>query len=302
MTYAYRLAGENLELAQADLEGFLRSQGLEPEIERNDRLAFTRSHPGQLRRLALTHEVVEVLHRGGLEPDFEPKGSFEVRAEEITGTASEEIEEHLGEHLLSEDNYVNLESPDTVIKVYIMEDEYVIGRMVEDIDRSFFQQRKNQDRPFSSPVSLDPVLARVLVNLSGVKPGEKLLDPFSGTGGILIEAGLCGIDVYGADMQEEMVKGARENLEEYGIVRHDIRQAEFSDIEDVFEDIEFEAVVTDLPYGRASKKENEVVERFIEKAEDLAENVVFMSNSKELGEPEFEVYVHKNLTRYIYIL
>lgn len=299
MSYTYFLAGENLELAEADLEGFLQSQEVDEKPERKGRIAFTEAEPMQLKRLALTHEIVEVLNRGELDTGYQPETSYAVRSEDFGGKI-EGVEEELGEKLSTEENEVDLESPDEVIRVYALEDEYIIGRLVEDIDRSLFQQRKNQERPFSSPVSLDPVLARVLVNLSGVKLGEKLLDPFTGTGGILLEAGLCGIDVYGADMQQEMVEGARENLEEYGIIRHDIRQAEFSELEEEFEDVEFNSLVTDLPYGRASKKENKVVEEFVEKAEDLAETVVFMSNSDSLGEPEFEVYVHKNLTRYIY--
>lgn len=302
MTYSYLLAGENLELAEADLEGFLRSQGLKPDIERKDRVAFTRSEPGQLKRLGLTHEVVEVIHRGDLENlDFRPEGSYAVRVENLGGEVKG-LEEDLGERLSTESNEVDLESPEQVIRVYALEEEYVAGRLVEDIDRSLFNERKNQDRPFSSPVSLDPVLARVLVNLSGVKPGEKLLDPFVGTGGILLEAGLCGIDVFGADMQDEMIEGAAENLEEYGVINYDLRKAEFSNIEDVFNEIDFDAIVTDLPYGRASKKENEVVENFMEKAEQLADTVIFMSNSDQLGDPEFEVYEHNNLTRYIYRL
>ncbi|MFB6143901.1 MAG: methyltransferase domain-containing protein [Candidatus Nanohaloarchaea archaeon] len=301
MSYAYLFAGEDLELAEADLEGFLRSHGIKEDPEQLERVALTDAEPSQLRRLGLTHEVVEVLARGELETSYRPEGSYAVRAEDL-GAEVSGIEKQLGEQLSTEENEVDLENPEEVIRVYALEDEHIVGRLVEDIDRSLFNQRKNQERPFSSPVSLDPVLARVLVNLSGVKPGEKLLDPFCGTGGILIEAGLCGVDVYGADMQQEMVEGARKNLEEYGVIRHDIREAEFSELGETFEDIDFDAVVTDLPYGRASKKENEAVEEFVEKAGELAETVVFMSNSEDLGEPEFEVYVHKNLTRYIYRL
>lgn len=308
MTYFYLLAGENLELSEAELNGFLKSQGIDEEASREDRLAETDAEPmeAQLKRLGLTHEITELIEKTtDLETNHVPEDSYAVRAFDLTGEAdTKEIERDLGRELKTDQNTVDLESPDETIRVYIRENEYVIGKLVEDIDRSLFEKRKNQDRPFSSPVSLDPVLARVLVNLTGVKPGERLLDPFCGTGGILIEAGLCGIDVYGADMQEEMVEGARENLEEYGIIRYNIKQAEIGQITEVFDE-EFDAVVTDLPYGKASKTEGDPVESFLDTAPELTDaKIVFMSDKESINdlEPEFEIYVHKNLTRYVYLL
>ena len=298
--YVYRLAGDDLELAEAELRGFLCSQGVEEEIERNGELAFTEAEPDFLKRLALVHEVSQIVGRGEeLDTDYRPEGSFAVRSEGMEA----DVEQRLGSLMETSENSVDLEDPDEIVKVYRNDDEYIIGRLVQDIDRGLFEQRKNQDRPFSSPVSLDPVLARVLVNLSEVSAGEKLLDPFCGTGGILIEAGLCGVDVYGIDIQQEMVEGTRENLEEYGLINHHIRQGSIANLDSVFAE-KFDAVVTDLPYGQASKSEGEPVEEFLEKVEGISDKAVFMYDEPDLDglEPEFEVYVHKNLTRYIYIL
>ena len=76
-----------------------------------------------------------------------------------------------------------------------------------EIDRTCFEERKVQHRPFFSPISLHPKLARVLVNISAIKRDETLLDPFCGTGGILIEAGLIGAKVIGSDIEEKMIEG-----------------------------------------------------------------------------------------------
>ncbi len=306
MSYAYLLAGDNLELARADLKGFLKSQNIDETPEKTERLAFTNNEPKQLERLALTHEVTEIIERSGnLETSYEPDGSFAVRAKNLTGeNDSKEVEKSLGASLKTEKNSVDLENPEEIIKVYILNEKYIIGREVIEIDRSLFDQRKNQHRSFSSPVSLDPMLARVLVNLSEVSAGEKLLDPFCGTGGILIEAGLCGIDVHGLDIQEEMVEGTKENLEDFGILRHDVRKGRVENAVEIF-DKDFDAIVTDVPYGKASKKEGSAVESFLEVAPKLnCGKIVFMSDKNEINElkPEFEVYVHKNLTRYIYII
>lgn len=306
MSYVYKLAGDNLELAEADLNGFLESQEIDEEAERNGRVAETEAEPLQIRRLALTHEVSEKIAGKSLdeEVDIDFEGSFAVRADNI-GEAdhdTQEWERKIGEQISSEGNTVDLDHPDTVFKLYLLEDKYIIAELVEELPRDKFRERENQKRPFSSPVSIDPVQARLLVNLAGVKPGDRLLDPFCGTGGILIEAGLCGVAVYGTDIQSKMVEGTEENLEEYGIIAHEVQEMS---VEDAIESLEgeFEAVVTDLPYGKASFKESDVEEEFMDLVEEKCSGkAVFVSNKENFQglEPEFSIYVHKNLTRYIY--
>ncbi len=306
MTYLYKLAGENLEMAEADLQGFLRSQEISEEVKRNGRIAETESEPLQIRRLALTHEVCEKIAEKNLEEniEIEAEGRYAVRAENI-GEANydtQEWEKKLGSQLENDDNEVDLEHPENEYVAYLFEDKYILGKLVESLPRDKFQDRENQHRPFSSPVSIDPVQARLLVNLAEVKPGEKVLDPFCGTGGILIEAGLCGVAVYGTDIQSKMVEGSEENLEEYGVIAHDIREMS---VEDAVEELDqdFEAVITDLPYGKASFKESDVKKEFMELVEKRCSGkAVFVSDQPEFEgmEPEFSIYVHKNLTRYIY--
>ncbi len=302
MTYIYRLAGDDLELAEADLNGFLESQKINEEASRNGRLAETESHPRQLKRLALVHEVSEKISEASTVEELEVEeveGSFAVRKEAVADREIEDIEGLIGDEIKSEENEVDLENPDTVFKAYVLDDRVVLGRQVLDIDRGLFRKRSNEKRPFSSPVSMDPVLARVLVNLSGVKPGEHVLDPFCGTGGILIEAGLCGVGVHGRDMNNEMVEGAEENLEAYGIINHDIQEKEISRVETDG----YDALITDLPYGKSSEMTEDAVNNFVDLIEEFDGRVVFMYNEASVGglEADFEVYVHKNLTRYIFI-
>lgn len=300
MTYLYRLAGDNLELAEAELEGFLKSQGLENKIERENQIAQTEEHPSQLRRLALTHEVVKEVDI----EEYRPQGSYAVRAENLSDQDfdTQEIERKIGEKVSGSANKVDLENPETVIKVYKTGESIFYGELVEDIPRGLFKKRSNEKRPFSSPISLDPVLARVMVNLSEVSAGEKVLDPFCGTGGILIEAGLCGIGVKGLDIQQEMVEGTQENLEEYGIISHEIKQGDISEVNDLFDD--YNAVLADLPYGKASKKTEKPVEKFLEFLENYNGRAVFMYNEEVLGpySAEFSIYVHKSLERFIYVI
>jgi len=76
---------------------------------------------------------------------------------------------------------------------------------------------------------LPPKLAQILVNLAA-RDSEKLkiLDPFCGSGGILVEAGLLGHELFGSDVDPRMVDFSAKNLAEFNftgdIFVHDARQ------------------------------------------------------------------------------
>lgn len=297
MSYIYRLAGENLELAEAELNSFLRSQGLEEKCERQKQLAFTDSEPSQLRRLGLVHEVCKKVEAS----ELKVSGRYAVRAENLAEKEfdNKKNEKKLGKKLSRLANKVDLENPETVIKTYNTDKGLHHGVLIDKLPRGKFNQRSNEKRPYSSPISLDPVLARVLVNLSEAKFGETLLDPFCGTGGILIEAGLCGIGVRGLDIQEDMISGTRKNLEEYGIINHSIKK---EDVSNALKHFDPDVIVTDLPYGKASRSENRPVQKFVELINEFDGKTVFMYDKPKLEDhrPQFELKVHKSLTRYIY--
>lgn len=74
------------------------------------------------------------------------------------------------------------------------------------VNRAGPQQRTD------SAVSLSPRLARTLVNISALSPGKTLLDPFCGTGSILMEAALQGLNCIGVDISRDRIARATENL------------------------------------------------------------------------------------------
>ena len=74
--------------------------------------------------------------------------------------------------------------------------------------------RKATERPFFKPISLDPRLARLAVNLaSGPISAGVVLDPMTGTGGFAIEAAIMGRDIIALDLNQEMVDGTETNIE-----------------------------------------------------------------------------------------
>jgi tRNA (guanine10-N2)-dimethyltransferase len=301
-------AGENIELAKKEVRAIAEDSSDGEMLILKNRLIISSSKISHPKRLGLVHEIskqVEIVDEPeNCGAEYTVDGRYAVEARILEGDRDpRKVERGIGEALSTRKNSVDLDNPDTVIKAYILEDEIILGRLEQEIDRGKFNQRKNQNRPFSSPVSLDSKLARTLVNLSGVKPGERVLDPFCGTGGILIEAGLCGVGVAGTDIDQEMVKGCRENLEQYGIINHDIRQESAEKAPEAF-DKDFDAIVTDLPYGRSSKKTKDIVEKFMDSIEAYDCKKVIMWNKDTLDgrNPNFSIDVHSSLTRYIYII
>jgi tRNA (guanine10-N2)-dimethyltransferase len=105
---------------------------------------------------------------------------------------------------------------------------------------------KPHKRPFFHPGCMSPKLARCMVNLARVKEGDMVLDPFCGTGGILIEAGLIGCKVVGCDIDWKMKKGTATNLDYVGITDYKTHVVDVRELE-MYEEVD--AVVTDPPYG-----------------------------------------------------
>jgi tRNA (guanine10-N2)-dimethyltransferase len=84
-----------------------------------------------------------------------------------------------------------------------------------------------------------------VVNLSLVRPGETLYDPFCGTGGITSEADLVGACPAGSDADPLMLAGCRVNFPSMALFLADARAMPLRDRS-------VDAVVTDLPYGTSS--------------------------------------------------
>ncbi|MFH1895410.1 MAG: DNA methyltransferase [archaeon] len=75
-------------------------------------------------------------------------------------------------------------------------------------------KKRDELRPAQKKLhSVSLRLARILINLTGVKEGQTLLDPFCGIGSILQEAMFNKINAIGVELDEETAGNARKNLE-----------------------------------------------------------------------------------------
>lgn len=94
-----------------------------------------------------------------------------------------------------------------------------VGRTIyiQDIDAYTFRDRRRPRRDAHNGM-LPPKLAQTMINLavhaskSGQTQGANLLDPFCGTGVVLQEAALMGMDVFGTDLNPDMVNNTKINI------------------------------------------------------------------------------------------
>jgi tRNA (guanine10-N2)-dimethyltransferase len=181
-----------------------------------------------------------------------PEGTFAVRARRYGGMMrnvdTQDLTGKLGK-VLSKNNDVSLKDPDIEVRMLISDKIHVFICDV-DVDRTEFEMRKVSERPFSSPISLHPKYARASINLTGVRNGGIVLDPFCGTGGIVMEAASMGMRAIASDLDERMVSGCTENMEHYSLKLYDSDILDIGDIPNRFTDVD--AVVTDPPYGRSA--------------------------------------------------
>ena len=217
--------------------------------------------------------------------------------------------------IYTEDKPVNLDNPDLEMRVVITDTNVYVGSKIVEVKRSKFEKRKVQHRPFFSPISLHPKLARALVNLSSIKRNEKLLDPFCGTGGILLEAGLIGTKIIGSDIEEKMIEGCKKTLDFYKIKNFELFCSDIGGINNYISDVD--AIVTDLPYGKSTTTRGESIKGLYGRAfENIAKvlkkngiAVVGLSNKEiiPIGDryfsllKKYEYRVHRSLTRYFVV-
>lgn len=261
--YFFELSGEHPEMALAEAYRCVESE--------SRRYAYVHHGPGYgvfsfdpealegiASRIALTHRIGR--HLGSFAPsdlsgfgDISiPSGSFSVRAKRYQGMMrdidSQRLVRDLG-GILSRSNPVDLGNPDISVRMLISDKVHVFISERE-IERDVLEDRKVGERPFFSPISLHPRYARAAINLTGVRRGETVLDPFCGTGGIVIEAASMGMAAAASDFDDIMVSGCRENMGHFHLELGGSAVSDIGRIGEHFHDVD--AVVTDPPYGRST--------------------------------------------------
>lgn len=300
------LSGEHPELPFDELTAIADAAGLDAPERVGDRVAVV---PGRLdcRRPSMTTLLFDLAYRGPVK-DAEidpPDGSYGVRCHAAGERDQDAIERRIGDLLSAPGNTVDLDAPDTWYDCVVIDEELLVGPRRCTVDRGVFDRRRSHLRPYSSPVTLHPRIARAMVNLTGCPAGARIVDPFCGTGGILLEAGLIGMELAGSDLSEEMIAGAEQNLAAEGLSA-ELHQCPVAKAADRIG--RADAVVADIPYGRsshASTEPRQLLEQLFRFHQSVCDGrLVVMTDIAEIEgrEPDHELYVHRSLTRRLYVL
>lgn len=194
-------------------------------------------------------------------------------------------------HLVIKNPKVNLTDPTNELEVWFTSKSALLVKIVHK-NKDVFSSRASHNRIFPHPSGLSPKIAKALVNMIGKK--RKINDPFCGSGGILIEAGLLNRSFEGSDIDPMQIKRAKGNLEQFSLPKN-------VKLKDALSFKKYSYVVTDLPYGRNTGSNVDV--------QGLVDNFLKIPFKKAIiGLPEkitaqkkpratFIIYVHKSMKR-----
>jgi predicted RNA methylase len=130
--------------------------------------------------------------------------------------------------------------------------------------------RLHDSKPYRTSSSLSARMARALVNLVA-PPAGSILDPFCGTGSILLEAAALGLHAFGRDHNRKMAGMSRRNLAHFGYSV----SVELGSAQDCSQAAD--AVVTDLPYGRQLEQDQAALRQVLHRTAQLAPQAVYLA-------------------------
>jgi len=194
----------------------------------------------------------------------------------------------------------NLANPKITFLVVATEETIWLGEILSESDGSWGE---HSQKAYLYSSAIPTRLARAMVNLVAA-PGDKIIDPCCGSGTILIEAASIGIKAVGCDINPKLADISVGNLKHFGlsgmILIADARNMSGS----------FDAVVTDLPYGRNCPTDDQLCREILANLRNLAPKIAVVTGedmSQSLLQMGYDVeqvipVPKTSLTRYIHVL
>lgn len=328
--YFFILAGDGGTLGRSELSALLESYDVSFSIEETeDRFVLLKAsnlnHVDKiLERAAYT--ISACLHLGTIKPNsinksaeivfssdmMDGKETFRVDCYDLAGSSSSvTVESKIAALIKKADPRmrVSMQNPDAILVAVDRGHSISIGYSLALKAQQEWEKRRPKMRPFFYTAALFPKFSRALVNLSRIKSGEFFLDPFCGSGSIVIEASLMGFDAVGIDFFQNMCRGALENLKALAppyssIIQGDARTLPLCKVG---------GTATDIPYGRTApitaSSQRELLKDFLRSASEVLEKgryaIVVHPSSLNIQAEGFtlvnnhKIRVHRSLTRVV---
>ncbi len=317
MRYIFYTTGDLEEVAKCEVRSLVELYGGKV-ISEDDQIVIAETNSKYFHRLSMVHDVSLHLFSCDIHQlrDFFsemsiPKGRLCVRVRKIgkKEVKSVQLEKELGAILWSRGADISVSKPDNVIRVYLSRKAHV-GILKYEVDTKQFLERRPDRKPFFRPGAILPRFAKALINISQVR--RRLIDPMCGTGTILVEAGLMGIDFAGVEAFGKIARGCMQNLNYYNLPRN-VFIGDASKLP--FRNGSFDGLVTDFPYLQSSRSYGELEELYHNALPEFHRvlrkgcRAVMISNMdvddviREFFtiEEKFLQRVHKSLTRRIFV-
>ncbi|XP_043272305.1 tRNA (guanine(10)-N2)-methyltransferase homolog isoform X2 [Venturia canescens] len=230
--------------------------------------------------LNVLHEQLKVCPEEWLSPYMGKDKSFKIVVETFCKhfTQKEKVEKIETFSYLPLEGRINLRNPDTTlfyIEHYGLDpnnipdtpEELFFGRWVTDGKRDLIRKLSLKTRKFIGNTSMDPQLSLIMANQAQVKEGDIVLDPFVGSGSLLVAASQFGAYILGTDIDFLMLhartrpsritqktrtedESIAANMKQYGKESYylDVVVSDFS--RPLWKsDMRVDAIITDPPYG-----------------------------------------------------
>jgi len=264
------LAGENVPLSLSEFRASCEAEGAEHEIvDHYKKLLRIRGDPEKVvrsaQRCSFSKYVCKEVARlpcspadalpeiEGIPIEVRPDETFLVRAQRID-MAGNSLDVPVWERILGQQIHtvtgagVDVKNPRREFQLVVCPTGAYLGEVIWRARKGRFLRRSPKNRPFFYAATLTPGLAACMLNLARIRSGQTVLDPFCGSGAVLIECSLMGALPLGVDIARRMVRGAMRNLKWaggywLGLIVGDARKLPFRQVD---------AIVTDPPYGKLS--------------------------------------------------
>jgi tRNA (guanine6-N2)-methyltransferase len=213
-----------------------------------DSVGHTRNHLARLRQLSEALEIepyLSLLEEVRPEP---PLPVFSITANFVgkRNYSVPEIKQAVAEGVLAHhaawQYVVDDRLADLNLRVFIEHDYALVGLRIG--DHALHRRPYHQQHLLGS---LKPPVAAAMIQMADLQPGQVMIDPFCGTGTILIEAALQGIVAVGGDILPQAVRSAQADVPveaaQAVLFLWDARRLPFADSS-------VDGIVANLPWGK----------------------------------------------------